>query len=107
MVASYSPAIRQPKPFAEASVKTVHKDMKRAVAIGNDRSPTTTFVQVAGRAQRVDANDLRSVMRGHISILRREGMEELATPPMEYRKANTLASLCSRRGVKPLPLYGD
>jgi CRP-like cAMP-binding protein len=38
------------------------------VVMGNDRSPNTTFVQVAGQARRVSSDDLRAVMEKRSAI---------------------------------------
>ena len=38
------------------------------VVMGNDRSPNATFVQLAGAAQRIDADDLRDAMRDSATL---------------------------------------
>jgi len=38
------------------------------VVLGNDRSPNLTFVQLAGHGQRMDADDLRSIMADRPAI---------------------------------------
>jgi CRP-like cAMP-binding protein len=42
----------------------------QAVIMGTDRSANSTFVQVAGRAQRIDAQALRDVLRRSETLLR-------------------------------------